>query len=37
MNTKYLEIIKSPVVTEKAAVLQEGGGAATEIRGGTAN
>ena len=25
MNTKYLEIIKSPVVTEKAAVLQEGG------------
>ena len=25
MNIKYLEIIKSPVVTEKAAVLQEGG------------
>ena len=25
MNTKYLEIIKSPVVTEKAAVLQECG------------
>ena len=25
MNTKYLERIKSPVVTEKAAVLQEGG------------
>ena len=25
MNTKYLEIIKSPAVTEKAAVLQEGG------------
>ena len=25
MNTIYLEIIKSPVVTEKAAVLQEGG------------